>query len=794
MARASGDAQPMRERAAAGAARALDCLHCGEPAAPGERFCCLGCRGVHRLLHARGLSRFYELRGSRGQTPPAVGRRDRKWLEPWESRVREADGACRVDLDVQGIHCSACVWLLEELFDREPDGVSIVVNPSLGKATLHVRPGFALGGFVEDVEQLGYLLGPPLESDHARSDDLMIRTGICLALAANSMIFAAAMYFGLDEGPVHRLVHQLSYALCVVSVLVGGSVFVRSAARGLRRGLLHLDLPIAVAVVLAFGGSTWSYFFHEGRSAYLDTLTAFIALMLLGRWLQQRAIDINRHRILRSDGAEGLLARRIGRGGGVELVRCTEIAAGDTLLVAAGDLVPTEVELLSGSASCSLDWIDGESEPRAFRAGDTLPAGAFNLGRSALRARATLGFADGALTRLLRTPKDAERTGAALGARVARPWVVGVLGAAATGFLGWWIGTEDAVRALEVAIAVLVITCPCAFGIATPLAYELVQSGLRRGGLFVRRGGFLDRAPSVRRIVFDKTGTLTTGALAIVDRAPLDALDPTERGTLLDLAARSSHPKSRAVADALEGAAPLTEGLEVVEHPGLGLSATVAGREHRLGAPAWAAPSVAPTGDLVYAIGGAPRAVIELSEQLRPDAADELDRLRALGYELQVLSGDAPERVRRVAAALGVPPERALGGMSPDDKAAWLRAHDRSDTLMIGDGINDSLAVEAAFCSGTPAVDRPFMAARSDFYFVTAGLAPVTRALRGARRLSRVVRRNLAFAVVYNVGAVSLALAGLMQPWLAAVLMPASSLVSLGMTAGALSGADRWRS
>jgi len=781
-------------------------LHCGLAVPAGGDdgpFCCAGCRAVFGLLHDEGLTRYYDLGGAKGAPVRDVAhaRRDRLWLEPLEASLEAGAGPSRVSLDVQGIRCTACVWLIEEVFRRQgPAGLEAIVNPALGRVDLTVQPSFGLRAFVEAVERFGYVFGPPRKRAEAESDGLLVRVGICVALAMNSMVFGAVQYFGLEEGPVFTLIGRVNHGLGLLAVLVGGSLFIRSAWEGLRRGVLHLDVPIALGIVLAFGGSMWSWLYEGGRASYVDTVAIFIALMVLGRWLQARVVERNRRQLLVSDGADGILTRRV-KDGVVEIVSCPRIAAGDELVVAPGDLVPVDAVLEGGEATCSLDWIVGESRPRPYRAGDTIPAGAFNVGQRALSLSATTSFEGSPLVRLLETP--APRTEASLRSaffrRVVAGWVILVLAAAGLGFVGWLVATGDVVRALEVATAVLVVTCPCGFGIATPLAYELAHAGLRRAGLFVRARDLLDRAAQVRRVVFDKTGTVTTGSLRIVEAAPLEALSADDRALLYNLAARSAHPKSLAVLRALEKsrAPSYREDLDVIERPGEGLVAVTAGRTVRLGAPAWAAPGAALSAgtDLVFSVDGAPRAALRTEEELRPDAKGEIARLARQGLEVWILSGDRASRAQALAEVVGVPAARAVGDASPEGKAAWLARHDRQDTLMIGDGLNDSLVVERAYCSGTPAIDRPFLPARADFVFVTPGLSPVSLLLRAAHRLGQVVRRNLSWAVAYNVFAVSLAWAGLMAPWLAAILMPASSLCILGGTFVSLSGrSDLWKS
>ncbi len=785
------------------------CVHCGTPllfgalpsALAAGPFCCTGCRVVHALLTSQKLGRSYELRGARG-VPVAdrqPERRDYKWLEPLELRIHEtAADFSRVDLDVQGLHCSACVWLIDTLFHRRAGAVRASVNPGVGRVSLVVSRDFDLHGFVREIEAFGYLFGPPLKREAAPSSGLVVRMGICIAFAMNSMIFGIAIYAGLGSGPLYELFQRLNLALSFGALLVGGSLFIRAAAQGLRRGVLHLDLPIALGIVLAFAGSVYSHVARRPGGIFVDTLNVFIALMLVGRYLQQRVLERNRLALLENDGAEGILTRRV-RNGGVETVRCTELAAGDRLLVAPGDLVPVDA-VLRAPAAFSLDWINGESRERVFARGARVPAGAFLAGRQAVELDACDDFAASPLLSWLRTPEARESERAAQTpwwSRLAKIYVGAVLFAGAAGFFGWLAATRDFARSAEVATAVLIVTCPCAFGIAMPLAYDLAQSGLRRAGLFVRAAGFLDRAAQVRTVVFDKTGTLTSGVLSVQNADALVKLEAPARDALYALASSSSHPKARAVHGALvEMGAASAEGApsQVREEPGRGLSCTDAGgAEYRLGAPAWAAPGAA--GDIAFGRNGKLLAAFTLDERLRPDAENEISELRARGYDIWLLSGDEPARAAQMARAAGIPEDHAVGGASPQAKAEWAAAHDRRDLMMIGDGINDSLAVERAFCSGTPAIDRPFMAARSDFYFVTPGLRPVRLALEAAKTLARVRKRNLALAVGYNVIAVSLAYAGLMSPLLCAVLMPASSLTTLAATTWSLHARSRlWRS
>jgi Cu2+-exporting ATPase len=572
-------------------------------------------------------------------------------------------------------------------------------------------------------------------------------------------------------------------------VLVGGWPFFRSAWRGLRSGVLHLDLPIALGMLLVFFTSLVKARDGRGDLAYFDTLNTFVTLMLVGRWLQQRVLERNRRFLLEDDGADGLFARRQ-EGDRLVTVRAAQLRAGDVLVIAPGELVPVDAELLDASASFSTDWVTGEPDVRAVERGGEVPAGAFNAARSAAHVRARTDFQDSPLVALLRqTPTAPGRVPAhaRFWNAVSRRWVLSVLCVSALGLALWLPAGQD--KALEVAVALLVVTCPCAIGIAVPLAYELTQTRLRRLGLFVRSQDLLDRLPRVRKVLFDKTGTLTLGRLELVEREAVDGLAPESRDVAFDMAARSNHPVSRCLAAALSRAgARFSAGAQVTEHPGLGLELLRADGVWRLGAPDWAAPGATSGEGTVLAHDGQPVATFVLRESVRADARREIQSLSEAGHEVWLISGDASERVRTMAEALGVPVRHALGGQRPEDKAEAVARIDQADTLYLGDGVNDSLAFERALCAGTPAIDRPVLPGKSDFFLMGEGLSAIRESLVLSRQLRRVVHRLLGLALTYNVVTVSVCLAGLMTPLRAAVVMPLSSLSLILITLASLSG------
>jgi Cu2+-exporting ATPase len=759
------------------------CRHCGLPVpARGEAFCCAGCAAVHALLVGTGLARFYELGGGRGQPVGAVPEpRPRHWLAGLEERGRLAGTQVRVELDVQGIHCAACVWLIEELWRRHPGALRLRLNPSLGRADMvYDRERLELARFLDEVERFGYRFAPASKQSADAERGLLVRLGVCVALALNAMLFALAGYLGMgaaDSG--YLLFRVLSAACAAAAVAVGGPVFFRGALAGLRHRVLHLDLPISLGIVLAFASSLSCAVSGAGES-YFDTVTVFIALMVLGRYLQVRAIRKNRDYLLADDGIAHLRARRL-RGGRLEMVPVAEIRSGDTLRLAPGDLVPVRAELRSGPHELSLDWINGEPLPRAFAAGAAVPAGAFVAGRRPALAVALEDARDAELLRLLAAPSGADRrdlpaSRCAFWTRLNRIWAAAVLVLAALATALWLV--LDASRALEVATAVLVVTCPCAAGLATPLAFEIAVARLRRHGVYVRGASLLDKARHVKKVIFDKTGTVTWGGLRAHSlRTP----DATARDVLLTMVASSNHPKSRAIARDFPAPARFLPDLPIEEIPGEGLRALHAGHEYRLGSPSFVfGPSHGREDPCLclFTRDGHVEACFELEEDVRDGSREEIADLARRGYAVHLLSGDGAAAVARVAERLGIARERAHGELSPAAKAELVGAIDRADTLMVGDGLNDAPAFAAAYCAGTPALETPVMPAHADFFF-RCGAGAVLAVLDTARALHRVVVANLVLGGAYNAAALALAFAGWMNPLLCAVAMPASSLLLL---------------
>jgi Cu2+-exporting ATPase len=762
------------------------CRHCGAPFRPTAQradFCCAGCQFVHGLITQNGLGQFYDLQ--EGGLPPAPAlvfqRRDYAWLE---ELARLGDGP--LVLDVQGISCIGCAWLIEKVFQRQPGALAIHVDPTLGRLSVRGQAGvFDPVVFARELQSFGYLVGPPAEQPAPASRALHLRLGLCAALALNTMLFTLPRYLGMSEDfQFAPLFHRLTLILGTLSFFIGGSYFFVRAWRALRQGVLHIDLPISVGLVAAYAGSVVAWVRGAPDFVYFDFVATFAFLMLAGRWLQQKAVERNRHQLLAAQATPPTV--RLASG---EKVSATQIKAGDGFTVEPGGMVPVRARLQSAAATLGLEWINGESEAASVPHGELVTAGATNCGQAAITLEAREPWANSLLARLLQIAPTGTARDAAL-ERFLRGYIAVVLVLAALGFCSWWVVTGALLPALQVFISVLVVSCPCASGVALPLCRDLAATQLRRFGVFIRDGDIWSKLDHVRKIIFDKTGTLTLETISLLNPEALHALSPDARAALLTMVRDNLHPVSGCLREQLlaDGVMPIPDG-EARETIGFGLEMTHGGARWRLGRATWATEHNGQLGgDCVFARDGQLLAAFHLGEAARGDAREEIAALRATGCEVFILSGDRQVKVDAMADRLHLPHQSCTGELTPDEKADRVQAINTQDTLYLGDGANDSLAFDRALLGGTPAIDRGLLEQKAAFYFLGRSLAGVGALLAMAARRRRTARAVVTFAIAYNVVAVALCLSGLMSPLLASILMPASSLVSLSIVLAGFHG------
>lgn len=764
-----------------------ECRHCRtrfRPADGEKEFCCSGCRFVFNLLHKRGLDDFYHYGESLSPAGSFVfHERDYGWLAALQ-KAAEGSEFAEADVEVQGISCAACVWLLEAVFMEHPGALSCRVNSAAGMARLRWRAGEAdLCAYARDVQRFGYLLGPPQGRAASALGPLTRKLGLCGFFAMNAMLFASPRYFGMEPGnALQALFDLISFGLATASIVVGGTYFFRRALAALRLGRLHIDLPISLGLLLGYGGSVVAWLNDQHSLNYFDFVSVFTFLMLLGRWLQERAVEANRRRLLGlriSPGRVRLLDAPAGE------IEAASLRAGQRYEIGRNQVVPVRSLLLRRGAEFALNWINGEPAPRSFSAGDLVPSGARSLDNDSLHFEALEDWTSSQLCALLRIDSGREWHNLGL-EKLMKSYLAAVFVIAASGFLAWGLGAGAWLLAFQVMISVLVVSCPCALGVSLPLLDDIASAGMQQHGVYIREGSLWARLKHVKVLLFDKTGTVTLETLRPSDPGALEALPPRTQSALLRLAGRSLHPAAACLREVLlaRGTEPASGGGDVREIPGMGLVWEASAGEWRLGRASWAAPGDAEGGS-VLAFDGTIAARFYFREELRPDAARQIGLFQSSGLPVYLLSGDDSSRVEAMGQALGLPAGHALGGLAPDEKAALVRGRWKDRALMLGDGANDSLAFDAALCRGTPAVDAGLLEHKADFYMLGRGLEGLGALFAAARARRRAASTVFAFALTYNMLAVSAALAGWMSPLVAAVIMPMSSLISIGLVLAA---------
>ena len=763
-------------------AAAAHCAHCCEAVrADGALFCCAGCASAHAIIGAAGLGSFYRRLEERHARRPA----------PFDADFTDHARAvgkneAELELLVDGLDCAACVWLIESLLARNPSIERARVQLSTRRLSLrwHGSPAEA-NIHAGLVASLGFRLAPYDAAALAGSDDRDARELLrCLAVAgfaaANVMLLSVAVWSGHDGSmgeATRTLFHFLSAAIALPAVAYAGRPFFRSAIAALKAGRTNMDVPISIGVVLASLVSlheTWAGEHH----AYFDSAITLLFFLLIGRYLDRRARGRARQAVQALLALSSRSATVIAADGSTSARRVDRLQPGDLLLVAAGERLGADGIVSDGRSTMDAALVSGESVPQSVAPGARVFAGMVNLG-APLRVEVSAAGEHTLLAEIVRLVEAAERGRSrfvALADRVARAYAPVVHATALLTFLGWMLlGGLAWDRALLVATAVLIITCPCALALAVPVVQVVASTRLLRRGVLLLSPTALERIARIDHVVLDKTGTLTLGRPELVGEP--------DAATLADaaaLAASSRHPLAqalvRAARDVVGEVAP-ADG--TVEHPGQGLQAG----ERRLGSASFCGVARAHDdghSELWFTAPGRGPTRFAFADRLRPDAAAAIAGLRAQGVTVELLSGDRPAAVARAAAEAGI--DRWQGAVRPAGKAGRLAslAAEGRRVLMVGDGLNDAPALAAAHASISPATAAEATQNAADAVFQGDALMPVVETLDVARRADRLVRQNLAIALFYNLAAVPLAIAGEVTPLVAAVAMSSSSLLVIG--------------
>lgn len=693
-----------------------------------------------------------------------------------EGRFKETD----VVLSLPGVHCVNCIHDIEAALARHPGVRAARVNLSLRRVNIDA-PGLTAVELVPVVESVGYEAYEldPAALTAAAADrqgrDLLMRMGVAGFAMMNVMLLSVAVWSGAD-GATRDLFHMVSALIALPTVAFAGQPFFAAAWRGLRHGRVVMDFPISLALILTSGISLYETF-NSGPHAYFDGVVTLCFFLLIGRYLDYRT------RAAARSAAEELTALEVPRAFRIEgdqdvAVAVADLRPGDLIRVRPGSRMPADGRIVEGSSEIDRSLLTGESIPVAIMPGQSVSTGEVNL-TGPLVVEVTAAGRDSSLARLTELVAAAESARGrytTLAQRASAAYTPVVHSMALISFLGWMWYSGDLRLAINIAAAVLIITCPCALGLAVPAVVTTASGRLFRKGLLIKDGSALERLAEVDTVVFDKTGTLTMGRPRL---QRLEVLPTQFRDVGLAITQASSHPLAVALTAALRdvgaGAAPLTD---LREHPGYGVEARWQGQLVRLGRASWVGGPVVEGGGAATWLRIGDRAAwrFDFTDEIRPGAQDCIATLQRQGYHVLMLSGDTETAVADIADRLGIDDWQAA--MTPAEKATRVAAlaDQGAKTLMVGDGLNDTAALAGAHVAISPASALDAARVASDIVLMGRDLGPVPEALEVAKRARSRIKENFGISFGYNIVAVPIAILGFATPLLAALAMSLSSI------------------
>ena len=692
---------------------------------------------------------------------------------------RTGAGAQEFDVMIKGASCAGCIAKIEKGVKAIPGVEDARLNLSTGKL---VVTGSRLSPerILRRVQELGYGAQPfdageVLDAGEQQSRFLLL----CLAVSGFATVFTMgltdAVWYGGDElsNTARQGLFWLAGAIAIPATLYSAQPFFQSAWRSLRVGRAGMDVPISLALLLSLGLSIYQAG-TGGEQTYFDASVMLTFLLLIGRYLDHRLRDRARGAARHLLAMQTLLVQQVRPDGSLETVPAREIHPGEELLLATGDRSPVNGVLTDCGTEVDMSLVTGESVPQLVYQGMPILAGSIITGNP-VRLRATATVEDSLLAdlaRLLEVGQQIRNRYVRIADRAARAYVPSVFILAVGVMLGWLVSGASLSAAVTNAITVLIITCPCALGLAVPAVQIVATERLFRHGVFVKTGDALERLSQVRKVIFDKTGTLTLGAPVL---ANVHVIPPEVLARAAGLAGASRHPLARAVVAACKGPRPVDTGVREV--PGSGLERGEGDALERLGNAAWCGVPEAGGTPLWYRRGVERPVGFRFEDHIRPESRALVSALRNRGLDVEMLTGDTPAIAAQIAEQAGIADWRA--GVRLEQKAAHLQelANAGMRTLMVGDGINDAAALALAHVSIAPGTATDISQKASDMVLRGDDLTPIVEAIDVARKAQRLVLENFGLALIYNLTAIPMAALGIVTPLIAAATMAGSSLL-----------------
>ncbi len=768
------------------------CSHCDEPALAGitsridssKVFCCAGCRTVYEVLNDIGLDEYYQIKERAGvikrRAPVQLSEQKYLFLDHdsfHEEYAYKKNQTLSMDFYLEGIHCLACLWLIEKL----PELVEFVINAKLDmeksivSVTILEQKDAKFSTVARELSQLGYKPHPlqknqsTIELKQSEERSYLLKTGIAAAGASNVMIYAVSNYAGASDSYA-SIFNMLSIAFAIPVLSYSALPFYQNAIRSLRNRVVSIDLPISIALIAGAFYGAWNVLngVHEN---YFDSLTTLVFLLLLSRYflkkIQEKALSSRDFSYFYLGDSvrriESLKNRK------VQEIHPNFVSKNDYLLIAPGDFIPADSIVIEGESYINNSLFSGESRPTKLELGQFVFAGTQNISNEILiqvkktREETRVG-------QILKSVEDAWKTKAPIVLyvdKIARFFMFTIFVLVAILFAKEAY-TESLSSGFEAALTLLIVTCPCALALATPLAFTRSLEIAASAGAIIKNDSVLQKLSEVQNIFFDKTGTLTVGQLALKRIDTCSDSSHSLADVLLSLTRSSTHPKSRAITQYFESRfAKILNRSNYLETPGKGVSADIFGSTYSIDR------------DRVFE-NDKMIATLSFEDQVRTDSYQSIKSIKDGGYHISLLSGDHSQVCKEIALQVGIEKEHIYSEVSPESKNAIIRNQHKS--MMVGDGANDAIALSQAHVGVAVLGAMDISLKAADIYMSEPGIARIGDILTLGKETMYVIKRNLAFSLIYNLATIIGVFAGIITPLIGAIIMPISSLTVLAST------------
>lgn len=750
-----------------------ECLHCKTEFSGRGDFCCLGCSTAHKMISGLGLDNFYsylEEQISRNSLNLQNNYKIEE-VDMTEFVIKDNDGNFTLNLMVEGLHCSSCVWLIEEALKKQSDILHARLNMSTRRLVIRWKGQKKHGSdYTNLIRKMGYRV-TAFDPETLKNEDSREQKNLLLAMAVagfasgNIMLISAALWSESQEimGVATRdFLHLISALIATPAVLYSGRIFFKSAWVAIKNKRSNMDLPISIAIILTLLVSIFEWV-TSSEHTYFDSAAMLVFFLLIGRYLDVKSKNKARSaatNMLRMINNSAIL---VGNSGRLKTIPISKIKAGDIVQVNLGEKIPVDGEIIKGNTEIDTSIITGESMPKIVSIGEKVFAATINLGET-IRIKVIKPSKQSLISEVIKLMEKAEDNKTkynSISDKFLKAYgnLIYFAGALAFAFWYFYLGVELK-QSMIIAVSVLIITCPCAFGLAIPAVQVIASGKLFKNGIILKNGNALEALSRITHIVFDKTGTLTLGKPKLINKH--DIKDKYFK-IAASMAAKSKHPYSKAIM--AEYHDELLD-LKVKEIMGVGLETKHGSSSYKLQKS---------DNGLSFKEGSKELAIFKFEDEIRSDAKEVISELKILGISSQILSGDNKIEVENVANAIDI--NNYNHSVMPDDKAKEIEILKKSDenVLMVGDGLNDAPALAFADVSISPSTAIDITQNSADIVFQGEKLSPILACVKLANKSISIIKQNFAIAFIYNIIAIPVAFAGYTTPLIAATAMSFSS-------------------